>query len=203
MTSPWLRCPVLFVHGSNHNESTPFTTGKLPTKSEIRDASNKNLAIAIISTSLTKEKELHPFLASLLRQSGIELPASNNSSSTIDLTNTEIAAISHDDSCIDDDNTNASRQKSVAGIHQQTLSVLPHPNTTQEELSIDSRCQRARHKFSRGINTVTTNPEPEKKSTSGTIDYSPSLNSNFFAQHFPSSPSNNSRTGTICNGHLG
>lgn len=85
MTPTWLRRDIIFIYGPNRNYSIPFTQKRLPTKSEIRDMSNKNLAMAILSSFLSKEKSISSFLIALFRKSGIDISDSENSSSTINL----------------------------------------------------------------------------------------------------------------------
>lgn len=88
MTPPWLRNRVVFVHGQNRNVSSPFAAGKLPTKSEIRESGNKDLALAIIDTFLRKEKSVYEYLTFLLEKKGITVPLDDNSSSTVHLPQT-------------------------------------------------------------------------------------------------------------------
>ena len=97
MTPPWMRCPVVFVHGGNGNSSTPFNGCKLPTKSEVRDPGNQNLVRAIFTTVLQKEPFIAPILKCLLRQIGIEIPERDYSSSTIDLIPRNNITFAHDE----------------------------------------------------------------------------------------------------------
>ncbi len=59
---------------------------KLPAKSEIREAPNKKLAAAILTTFMRKEHAVAIYLKNLLQKSGIDIPVQENSPSTCDMT---------------------------------------------------------------------------------------------------------------------
>lgn len=79
ITPPWLIGDIIFVYELHRNHSVLFTEKRIPAESEIREVGDTNLAMAILTTFLIKEKPIGAFLTALFRNSVIHLSDSDNS----------------------------------------------------------------------------------------------------------------------------
>ena len=55
LTPPWLRGPVVFLHGYNNNISIPFANIELPRKNYLREKGKKAIGCAMLTTWLSRE----------------------------------------------------------------------------------------------------------------------------------------------------
>ena len=189
MTPPWLRHNVTFVHGQNRNESTVFTSGKLPTKSEIREIGKATLAAAILTTFLQKEKEVHLFLTRLLQRNSIELPYGESSSSTIEITRENCGRTQFEPDSSD------SREETTNDISESPVFEfpprLPNPQSPAQTVTNNSRTNsmstNQRQPPPLCYSSTNNNVERERtENTNRTVYSSRAMtNSQFLAEHLP------------------
>ena len=73
VTPPLHRENFVFLHGPSVNKPIPFTRCSLPTKHQIRESGQEQLARAIIDTRIQREAESVPELLNVLSRHGIRL----------------------------------------------------------------------------------------------------------------------------------
>lgn len=211
MTPPWMAKPVVFVHGSNQNSSTAFNLLKLSTKSEIRDPSNRKLAMAIIATFFKLEKPLSLYLAYILRKNCIELPAQHHYQSTVDLTGTKdterILDMSHDerDSFMDDTMSiniagmNLDNNYPVCGTTTKLITQVPTSTSIVRAASSNMGSVNPNLVRDGTPNRSTPNTQVANDLNGSDFHNTPMHASSFFAQHFPVPTSSTNAQGTLFN----
>ena len=85
LTPPYLRMPVVFMHGPHRSISLPFTQKVLPSKNQIRERNGKILGAAILATWLKRESCTAEYLAHLLCSRNVLVEFDCDSNSTIDV----------------------------------------------------------------------------------------------------------------------
>ena len=74
LTPPYLRVPVVFMHGLQRSRSLPFTQRVLPNKNQIREKNGKVLGAAILDVWMKNEPSTKGLLLSLFQSKRIQIP---------------------------------------------------------------------------------------------------------------------------------